>query len=61
MFLHNKDYIIKNLHLLFASVPKDIFGSLKSWICEALHKQYWTQLVECLINPHASLSPPPDN
>ena len=34
-FLHLKDYIIKNLHLLFAKVPEvtiDNFGSLKSWI-----------------------------
>ena len=62
--LHLKDYIIKNLRLLFANVPEvtiNNFGSLKSWIREALHKQYWTQLVECLINPHASLSPRPDN
>jgi hypothetical protein len=41
-------YIIKNLRLLFANIPKvtiDNVGSLKSWIREALHKQYWTQLV----------------
>ncbi len=34
-FLHTKDYIIKNLRLLFANVPKvtiDVLGSLKSWI-----------------------------
>ncbi len=34
-YLHSKDYIIKNLRLLFANVPKvtiDVFGSLKSWI-----------------------------
>jgi hypothetical protein len=37
-FLHTKDYIIKNLRLLFANVPEvtiDDFGSLKSWIREA--------------------------
>jgi hypothetical protein len=57
-FLHTKDYIIKNLCLLFANIPKvtiDNFGSLKSWIWEALHEQYWTQLVDCLTNRHASL------
>ena len=34
-FLHLKDYIIKNLRLLFANVPEvtiDNFGSFKSWI-----------------------------
>ena len=33
-YLHSTDYIIKNLRLLFASVPEvtiDDFGSLKSW------------------------------
>jgi hypothetical protein len=52
-FLHNKDYIIKNLRLLFVNVPEvtiNDFGSLKNWIREALHKQYWTQLVDGLIN-----------
>ena len=31
-FLHNKEYIVKNLHLLFANVPEvtiDDYGSLK--------------------------------
>ena len=63
-FLHIKDYIIKNLRLLFANVPEvtiDDFGSLKSWIREALHEQYWTQLVDCLTNRHASLPPRPDD
>jgi len=43
LFLHLKDYIIKNLHLLFANVPEvtiDDFGPLKSWIREALHEKY---------------------
>jgi hypothetical protein len=60
LFLHNKDYIIKNLRLLFANIPEvtiDNFGSLKNWIQEALHEQYWTQLVDCLINQHALLPP----
>ena len=63
-FLHTKDYIIKNLHLLFANVPEvtiDNFGSLKSWIQDALHEKYWTQLVDCFTNRHASLPPRPDN
>ena len=50
-YLHSKDYIIKNLRLLFTNVPKvtiNDFGSLKSWIQEALHEQYWTQLDDCL-------------
>ena len=41
-FLHNKDYIVKNLRLLFANVPEvtiDEYGSLKHWIKEASHKQ----------------------
>ena len=43
-FLNNKDFIVKNLQLLFANVPEvtiDTFGSLKSWIKEASHKEYW--------------------
>jgi len=59
-----KDYIIKNLRLLFAKVPEvtiDNFRSLKSWIREALHEKYWTQLVDCLTNRHASLPPHPDD
>ena len=35
LFLHLKDYIIKNLRLLFTNVPEvtiDNFGSFKSWI-----------------------------
>jgi hypothetical protein len=34
-FLHNKDYIVKNLCLLFNNVPEvtiDNYGSLKNWI-----------------------------
>jgi hypothetical protein len=43
-FLHNKDYIVKNLRLLFANVPEvtiDKYGSLKHWIKEVSHEQYW--------------------
>jgi hypothetical protein len=37
-FLHNKDYIVKNLRLFFANVPEvtiNDYGSLKHWIREA--------------------------
>ncbi len=40
-FLHNKDYIVKNLRLLFANVPEvtiNKYGSLKHWIKEASHE-----------------------
>ena len=62
-FLHNKDFIVKNLQLLFANVPEvtiDAFGSLKSWIKEASHEEYWNQLVACLTDRHASIPPRPD-
>ena len=42
------DFIVNNLQLVFANVPEvtiDVYRSLKSWIKEASHKQYWTQLV----------------
>ncbi len=57
-FLHNKDFIVKNLQLLFVNIPEvtiDAFGSLKSLIKEASHEQYWNQLVACLTDRHASI------
>jgi len=63
-FLHTKDYIIENLGLLFTNVPEvtiDNFGSLKSWIQEALQEKYWTQLANSLTNRHASLPPHPND
>ncbi len=51
ILIANKDYIITNLRLHFANVPEvtiDALGSLKSWIREALHEQYWTPLVEMI-------------
>ncbi len=42
-FLHNKDYIVKNLRLLFANIPEvtiDKYGSLKDWMKEESHEQY---------------------
>ena len=61
-FLHNKDHIMKNLRLLFSEVPEvtiDDFGSPKSWIREASNAAYWTQLVKCLTDRHATLPPRP--
>ena len=43
-FLHNKDFIVKNLRLLFANIPEvtiDEYGSLKNWINEAHNERYW--------------------
>jgi hypothetical protein len=62
-FLHNKDHIVKNLCLLFANVPEvtiDKYGSLKDWIKEASHKQYWNQLVTCPTGRHATIPVCPD-
>ena len=56
-FLHNKDYIVKNLRLLFANVPEvtiDQYCSLKNWINEALDKKYWNDLLACLIDCQAT-------
>ena len=50
---HNKDTLVKNLKLLFTKVDEvriDDKGSLKDWIKEASHKQYWEQLVKCLLD-----------
>ena len=41
-FLHNKDFIVKNLCLLFANDPEvtiDEYGSLKNWINLARNKK----------------------
>jgi hypothetical protein len=61
--LHNKDYIVKNLHLLFATVPEvtiNDYGSLKHWIREALDEKYWNNLIACLLDQQASIPPRPD-
>ena len=55
---HNKGTIVKNLKLLFAKVDKvriDYKGSLKDWIREASHKQYWEQLVKCLLDKNCDI------
>jgi hypothetical protein len=57
-FLHNKDFIVKNLRLLFANVPEvtiDEYGSLKNWINEALDEKYWNDLLDCLTDRQASI------
>ena len=50
-FLHNKDFVVKNLCLLFANVPEvtiDDYGSLKNWINEACDEKIWNDLINCL-------------
>ncbi len=62
-FLHNKDYTVQNLCLLFANVHEvtiDDYGSLKSWIREASHNRYWDQLVACLVDRQATKPACPD-
>jgi hypothetical protein len=62
-FLHNKDYIVKNLHLLFANMPEvtiNNYSSLKNWIRKASNEQYWTRLIECLLHCQAPIPPQPD-
>jgi hypothetical protein len=62
-FLHNKDYIVKNLCLLFANVPEvtiNDYSSLKNWIQEVLDKKYWNDLIECLLNRKATIPPHPN-
>ncbi len=44
-----KNLMVNNLRLLFTDIPTvtiDRHGSLRSWIHEASHEQYWTQLVD---------------
>ena len=61
---HNKDALVKNLKLLFANVPDVVIddrGSVKDWIEEASNKQYWQQLVRCLIDKRAEIPQRPEN
>jgi hypothetical protein len=61
-FLHNKDFIVKNLRLLFVNVPEvniDDYGSLKNWINEALDEKYWNDLLDCLTDRQASIPEQP--
>ncbi len=53
-----KNFMVENLCLLFQDVPTvqiDRYGSLRSWIHEALNKKYWCQLVERLLHPSTPL------
>jgi hypothetical protein len=46
--------MVENLRLLFQDVTTvniDRFGSLRDWIHEASHEEYWNQLVARLLNP----------
>jgi hypothetical protein len=53
-----KNFMVKNLNLLFQDVPTvqiDRYGSLRSWIHEASNKKYWCQLVDRLFHPFTPL------
>ena len=57
-FLHNKDFIVKNLKLLFDRVDDviiDDFGTLKDWINEASDELYWEKLIKCMLHPEEQL------
>ncbi len=50
--------MVENLCLLFQDVNTvnfDCFGSLQDWIHKASDKQYWNQLVACLLYPSTPL------
>ena len=56
--LHNKNFMVHNIRLLFARLPTtniDRHGSLKDWINEASNEAYWNQLIQCLLHSDASL------
>ena len=53
-----KIFMVENLRLLFQDVNTvhiDCFGSLLDWINEANNKEYWNQLVKCLLHPDTPL------
>ena len=57
-YLHNKDVIVRHIRLLFARVPEviiDDYGSIRDWHREASNKEYWEQLIECLLAPRMPL------
>ena len=57
-FLHNKDFIVKNLKLLFDKVDDVIIddsGTLKDWINEANDELYWERLIKCMLHPEEKL------
>ena len=61
-----KNFMVENLCLLFQDIPTvqiNRHGSLRSWIHEALNKNYWNQLVDRLYAqlrraPNVLLLPP---
>jgi hypothetical protein len=55
-YLHNKDIIVQHLQLLFEQIPEvviDDYRLVRDWFCKASHKQYWKQLINCLLNTSA--------
>ena len=61
---HSTSGTLRNLRLLFANVPEVTIndcGSLKDWIKEASHEQYWNKLVDCLTDRQAVIPTRPDN
>ena len=61
--LHNKNFIVRNLKLLFSRIPTtniDRHGSLKDWIHEASNEKYWNGLIECLLHSDAPLPERPE-
>jgi hypothetical protein len=57
-----KNFMVKNLHLLFQDVHTvqiDRYGSLHTWIHEASNEKYWCQLVDQLLHPSTPLPDQP--
>jgi hypothetical protein len=53
-----KSFMVENLRLLFQDVHTvqiDRYGSLHTWIHEALNEKYWCQLVDQLLHPSTPL------
>jgi hypothetical protein len=58
-----KKFMVKNLWLLFRDVNTvhiARFGSLRDWINKASNKDYWNQLVKCLLHPVTQLPERPE-
>ena len=54
--------MVENLRLLFQDVSTvhiNRFGSLRDWISKASNKDYWNQLVKCLLHPDTPLPEQP--
>ena len=55
--------MVENLRLLFQDVSTvhiNRFGSLRDWISKASNKDYWNQLVKCLLHPDTPLPERPE-